>query len=133
MQTRWQSFFESCINVAIGYGVALMSQILIFPLFGIHIPLASNLAIGAIFTVISIARSYAVRRVFNRLHCCRHSEYNTRNAISGQSMETWKEIHNGFYGVSTQKPKACEAWNCDVHREVRVYRWHPQRDTCKCN
>ena len=37
MQTRWQSFFESCINVAIGYGVALMSQILIFPLFGIHI------------------------------------------------------------------------------------------------
>ena len=42
MQTRWQSFFESCINVAIGYGVTLMSQILIFPLFGIHIPLASN-------------------------------------------------------------------------------------------
>ena len=68
MQTRWQSFFESCINVAIGYGVALLSQILVFPLFGIHIPLASNLAIGAIFTVISIARSYAVRRVFNRLH-----------------------------------------------------------------
>ena len=83
MQTRWQSFFESCINVAIGYGVALLSQILVFPLFDIHIPLASNLAIGAIFTVISIARSYAVRRVFNRLHCCRHSEYNTRNAISG--------------------------------------------------
>ena len=42
MQTRWQSFFESYINVAIGYGVALMSQILIFPLFGIHIPLAKH-------------------------------------------------------------------------------------------
>jgi len=68
MQTRWQSFFESCINVAIGYGVALLSQIIVFPLFGIHIPLASNLAIGAIFTVISIARSYAVRRVFNQFH-----------------------------------------------------------------
>ena len=83
MQSKRQSLIESFVNVAIGYGVALMSQILIFPLFGIHIPLASNLAIGAIFTVISIARSYAVRRVFNRLHCCRHSEYNTRNAISG--------------------------------------------------
>ena len=68
MQTRWQSFLESCINVAIGYGVALLSQILVFPLFGIHIPLSSNIAIGAIFTVISIARSYAVRRVFNKLH-----------------------------------------------------------------
>ncbi len=68
MQTRIQSFIESCINVAIGYGVALVSQILIFPLFGIYLPLSSNLAIGAIFTVISIARSYAVRRVFNRFH-----------------------------------------------------------------
>lgn len=68
MQTRRQSFFESCINVAIGYGVALLSQILVFPLFGIHIPLASNIAIGAIFTIISIARSYVVRRMFNRLH-----------------------------------------------------------------
>lgn len=68
MQTRWQSFIESCINVAIGYGVALASQILVFPLFGIHVPLSSNLAIGAIFTVISIGRSYAVRRLFNHLH-----------------------------------------------------------------
>ena len=83
MQSKRQLLIESFVNVAIGYGVALMSQILIFPLFGIHIPLASNLAIVAIFTVISIVRSYAVRRVFNRLHCCRHSEYNTRNAISG--------------------------------------------------
>lgn len=68
MQTRIQSFIESCINVAIGYGVALASQMLVFPIFGINIPLSSNLAIGAIFTVISIARSYAVRRIFNNLH-----------------------------------------------------------------
>ena len=68
MQSKRQSLIESFVNVAIGYGVALLSQILIFPPFGIHIPLASNLAIGAIFTVISIARSYAVRRIFNRLH-----------------------------------------------------------------
>lgn len=68
MQTRLQSFVESCINVAIGYMVALLVQLLVFPLFDIHIPLRSNLAIGAIFTVVSIARSFAVRRVFNRLH-----------------------------------------------------------------
>lgn len=68
MQSRLQSFIESCINVAIGYGIALASQILVFPLFGINIPLSSNIAIGAIFTVISIARSYLVRRLFNRIH-----------------------------------------------------------------
>jgi len=68
MQTRRQSFFESCINVAIGYGVALLSQIIVFPMFGINAEISTNLAIGAIFTAISIARSYVVRRAFNHLH-----------------------------------------------------------------
>lgn len=68
MQSKRQSLIESFVNVAIGYGVALLSQIVVFPLFGIRIPLSSNLAIGAVFTVISIARSYVVRRIFNRMH-----------------------------------------------------------------
>lgn len=65
-QTRLHSFIESVINVLIGYGVAVLSQIAIFPLFDIHIPLTDNLMIGAWFTAISILRSYAVRRWFNR-------------------------------------------------------------------
>ena len=68
IQNRWQSFVESCINVVIGFGVSLAAQIAVFPMFGIRVDLDSNLAIGAIFTVISIARSYCVRRFFNRLH-----------------------------------------------------------------
>jgi hypothetical protein len=59
------SAVESVANVAIGYGVAVASQIAIFPLFGVHLPLSDNLLIGAWFTVISLARSYVVRRVFN--------------------------------------------------------------------
>lgn len=66
-QTRLQSAVESLANVAIGYAVAVASQMLIFPLFGIHITLADNLLIGGYFTLISIARSYAVRRFFNRI------------------------------------------------------------------
>ena len=65
-QTRKQSLVESLINVAIGYGVAVLSQILIFPLFGIHVALSDNLLIGLYFTAISIVRSYVVRRVFNK-------------------------------------------------------------------
>lgn len=68
MQTRIQSLIETIINVAIGYLVALASQIAIFPLFDIHIPLSSNLLIGAFFTVISIVRGYLVRRLFNYIH-----------------------------------------------------------------
>ena len=66
MQTRLQSFIESVTNIAVGYLVALASQLMVFPLFGIHIPLSTNLGIGAIFTVISLVRSYVIRRWFNR-------------------------------------------------------------------
>ena len=54
-------------NVAIGYGIALLTQLAVFPLFGLRVTLADNLAIGAIFTVVSIARSYCLRRVFERM------------------------------------------------------------------
>jgi hypothetical protein len=66
-QTRTHSLIESATNIAIGYSVALASQLAIFPLYGIHIPLSDNLAIGAWFTVISLARSYVIRRWFNKI------------------------------------------------------------------
>lgn len=64
-QSRAMSAIESAANIAIGYGVAVGSQIAILPLFGVHLPLADNMAIGAWFTAISLARSYIVRRLFN--------------------------------------------------------------------
>lgn len=64
-QTRKGSATEAVANVAIGYLVAVGSQVAIFPIFGIKVPLATNFAIGVYFTVISLARSYAVRRWFN--------------------------------------------------------------------
>ena len=38
-----------------------------FPLFGLRTTLAETLAMGAIFTVVSIARSYCLRRAFERI------------------------------------------------------------------
>ena len=58
---------ESLTNVAVGYGVAVSAQIMIFPLFGLDVALVDNLAIGAIFTGISIVRSFALRRVFEEI------------------------------------------------------------------
>ena len=68
LQTRKQSFTESVVNVLIGYGVAVGSQILIFPFFGIHVRLSDNFIMGVYFTVISIIRSYLLRRFFNGYH-----------------------------------------------------------------
>lgn len=68
MQSRLQSLLEALANVVLGYGVALGAQLLVFPLFSIHIPLSSNIAIGVIFTLVSLVRSYLLRRLFNWLH-----------------------------------------------------------------
>lgn len=64
-QSRTMSFIESCTNIAIGYGVALTAQVIIFPVFGIHIGASDHMLIGALFTAVSLARSYMLRRFFN--------------------------------------------------------------------
>ncbi len=66
-QSRRMSMAESLTNVAVGYGVAVSAQIMVFPLFGLDVALVDNLAIGAIFTGISIVRSFALRRVFEEI------------------------------------------------------------------
>lgn len=66
-QSRLMSLIEAVANVVVGYGVAVATQILIFPVFGLHTTMAQNLKMGAVFTVVSIARSYILRRLFERL------------------------------------------------------------------
>ena len=66
-QSRLMSLVEAVANVIIGYGVAVVTQILIFPIFGLHTTLAQNLKMGLVFTVVSIGRSYALRRFFEAI------------------------------------------------------------------
>jgi hypothetical protein len=66
-QTKTHSLIESATNILIGYTVALVSQLVIFPMYGINIPLSDNIAIGAWFTVVSLVRSYVIRRWFNKV------------------------------------------------------------------
>lgn len=61
------SLIKAIANVFVGYGVAVLTQIMIFPVFGLHTTLAQNLQMGAIFTVVSIVRSFALRRVFEAI------------------------------------------------------------------
>lgn len=67
-QTKLMSFLETMLSTAIGFAVALLTQIFVFPLFGFNPPLHENLIITAIFTVVSIARQFVMRRVFEALH-----------------------------------------------------------------
>ena len=65
-QSRAMSLVESVAYVGVGYGVAVVTQILIFPVFGLHTSLTENLKMAAIFSFVSIARSFALRRLFER-------------------------------------------------------------------
>jgi hypothetical protein len=66
-QSRVMSFVEAVTNVVVGYGVAVVTQILIFPVFGLHTTLSQNLKIGALFIIVSLCRSFALRRLFEAI------------------------------------------------------------------
>ena len=61
------SLSSSIANVIVGYGVAVVTQILIFPIFGLHTTLAQNLTMGAVFALVSMTRSFALRRLFEAI------------------------------------------------------------------
>jgi hypothetical protein len=65
-QSRKASLAEAITNVVIGYWLAVAVQSALFPLLGLRVSFSENLVIGAVFTVVSIARSYALRRIFER-------------------------------------------------------------------
>ncbi len=68
-QTRLGSFIEAWINVAIGFGINFGANLFILPLIGFQISVGQNLFIGVLYTIISVARSYCIRRWFNaRIH-----------------------------------------------------------------
>ena len=68
-QTRMGSFIEAWINVLIGFSINFVANLLILPLIGFHITVSQNLFIGVLYTLVSVARSYVIRRWFEkRIH-----------------------------------------------------------------
>jgi hypothetical protein len=66
-QSRRMSLIEAIANVAVGFAVALLTQIIVFPVFDIEVTLGENAAIGALFTLASICRSFVLRRLFEAI------------------------------------------------------------------
>jgi hypothetical protein len=64
-QSRHGSAAEAVINVIVGYAINMTANALIFPLFGWQLSLRQNVMLGVFYTVISLVRSYSLRRLFN--------------------------------------------------------------------
>lgn len=67
-QSRTMSLVETVANVGSGVVTAVAVGQLIYPLFGYAVSVADNFLITCAFTVVSVARGYAWRRLFNWLH-----------------------------------------------------------------
>ena len=65
-QSRAMSLVEAVANVIVGYVLAIATQIVVFPWFGIETGLAEHLSIGLAFVGVSLVRGYLLRRLFER-------------------------------------------------------------------
>ena len=65
-QSRIMSLIEAATNVIVGYALAIATQMMVFPWFGIETGLAEHLTIGLTFVGVSLVRGYLLRRLFER-------------------------------------------------------------------
>jgi hypothetical protein len=66
MQSKRRSALEAVNNVTVGFLVAVGANLLVLPAYGYEVTIIDSFAIGWVFTVISMLRSYFLRRLFNR-------------------------------------------------------------------
>ena len=65
-QSQMGSFVEAWANIVIGFGINFTANLIILPMFGFSdLTARTAFEIGLVFTVISLIRSYVLRRVFN--------------------------------------------------------------------
>ena len=86
---KWNNLLESVIDVGSGFILAILIQLLIFPLFGLHPTILDSLGIALIFTVVSMTRSWLWRCYFRRKHDIKHKEMScwVKNAFNKERNE----------------------------------------------
>lgn len=63
-QSRLWSFAEAWAGVLVGFAINYIANLYLLPLWGLQVRAGQAIEIGLVFTGISLARSYALRRVF---------------------------------------------------------------------
>lgn len=66
MQTRLGSLIEAWAGVVVGFAINYAMNLTVLPWwFDVHVQPSSAFGLGLLYTVVSMARSYGLRRVFN--------------------------------------------------------------------
>lgn len=65
-QSRADSFMEAVTNIIVGLVVSQVANVTVLPwVLGVRVSHGAALWLGVIYTAISLARSYVLRRAFN--------------------------------------------------------------------
>ena len=83
-QSRLMSLVEAIANMVVGYALAIMTQIVVFPWFGIETGFGDHLLIGLVFLLVSLIRSYCLRRLFEACRP-RHADLSRCKTFSSPS------------------------------------------------
>ncbi len=78
-QSKADSVIETCTNIAVGFIVAVISQMVIFHAYDLHVSLATNIEMTIWFTFVSFVRSYTLRRFFNNKKIISDEKETTNN------------------------------------------------------
>lgn len=66
-QSRRMSLCESVVNTVVGFSLGFLAMFVMSKLLDIPVSHQENALIGVVFTIISIARSFVLRRVFEHI------------------------------------------------------------------
>lgn len=65
-QSRKKSMMESIANLVIGLIIGYITNALLLPMLGMYPSPKDNIILLVVFSALSVARSYGIRRWFNR-------------------------------------------------------------------
>lgn len=121
-QSRLMSFVESAVNIAVGLGVAMLGNAIILPMVGFDVSLTQNAIVAGFMTVLSLVRSFGLRRLFEALHI-RHPISPFMAAVIAErrrqvDVEGWNTEHDDGHAVG-ELGRAAASYlafsNCRVH------------------
>lgn len=120
-QSKLMSWLESLINIAVGFGISLLAQMYFLPLLGVTIDFHQNLVFAMIMTVISIVRSFTLRRLFEALHIRRPLSAFMQAAIAERyrqiEVEGWSTEHDDQHKLGElARAGGCYAKNAGIDR-----------------
>jgi hypothetical protein len=66
MQSRWNALLEAAANVVAGLVLSFLLQLALFRIMDITASIGQNLLLTIAFSILSLFRSYVLRRMFDR-------------------------------------------------------------------